>query len=288
MFGFFEENKVIKILAVAVIIISLLSYFWGSDPKELLDQFQIRGSKKNKAEVSLGDQLEKRLDQIDAKHFKKNKNIDSNEKRAGINCPPGTIRKEENPEKEKVVYCVDEETPSIKEGPYLSKINGGYKKEEGYFKNGRLEGKLIRWGKENKKSEEIEFLAGQRNGSYFSWYPNGVVQIEGQYINDYKSGIWKYYDQEGKIISTIEMKNNQKNGKVENFYGNGKLEFNGNYKDDKQEGAWIFFRKDGSIQMEGSFLKGKKVGKWIEYDSANKPLNEKNYDNPSAEITQSK
>ena len=48
MFGFFEESKGMKIVLVTIIIISLLSYFSGIDPKELLDQLQSQRKKNSR------------------------------------------------------------------------------------------------------------------------------------------------------------------------------------------------------------------------------------------------
>lgn len=290
MFSFFEENKGIKIVAIAVIIISIFSYFSGMDRSEILDHFQIKGRKKTKEAVpaTMESLVEKRLDQIDAKHLNHNDKGNSTSKgRNLIDCPPGTVPGEDNEQnreqKEKFLYCVDKDNPNTKEGPYISWGQHGFKNEEGFFKYGKLDGKITHWGSSNKKSDEIEYLNGQRSGSFASWYPNGTLQIEGAYLNDQKTGTWKYYDKIGKIISITEMNNNLKNGKIENYYENGKLEFSGTYKNDRQEGKWSFYNKDGSLQTEGTFQNGRKVGNWVGFGSSEKPLFEKNYDKSDSE-----
>lgn len=282
MGNFLEENKAIKILLFAVIIFSIYSFYSTTGPKGLVDELKILSNTQNNKSLSLEDKLEKRLDQIDAKHLSKKNTFENNNhnKKGNLNCPEGTTEtKEEDKEhRTKFVYCIDEY--SIKEGPFANYSSGGSKIQEGYFVNGRLDGKLSNWTKSANKSEEITYVNGEKNGKYTAWFLNGKIQIEGEYLSDQKNGVWKYYDAEGKIISLFEMAYNLKNGKVENYYNNGKLEFDGTYKNDKQEGKWSFYKKDGSLQTQGEFLNGRKVGKWIDYGLDGKPFSEKDYSQP--------
>jgi antitoxin component YwqK of YwqJK toxin-antitoxin module len=54
------------------------------------------------------------------------------------------------------------------------------------------------------------------------------------------------------------------------YYPDKKVKSFGNLKDSVKSGEWIYFGQNGKLLAEGSYLNGKKIGKWIYVDLRDK------------------
>jgi hypothetical protein len=54
------------------------------------------------------------------------------------------------------------------------------------------------------------------------------------------------------------------------YYSDKKVKSMGNMKDSMKTGEWIYFKENGKLLAAGSYLNGKKIGKWTYIDYKNK------------------
>jgi hypothetical protein len=54
------------------------------------------------------------------------------------------------------------------------------------------------------------------------------------------------------------------------YYSDKKVKLLGNMKDSMKSGDWIYFKQNGKLLAEGTYLNGKKIGKWTYIDYKNK------------------
>ena len=82
----------------------------------------------------------------------------------------------------------------------ITRYENGNKREEGILKNGKREGKWIRWWGNGNKMYEKEYKDGKPEGKYIEWYGNGNKRFEGEYKNGERVGQWIEWDENGKKI----------------------------------------------------------------------------------------
>ena len=88
-------------------------------------------------------------------------------------------------------------------GQYMSKVN---------LKNGRFDGKFIRWWENGQKHQEKNYKDGKLDGKSTDWWSDGSIYLE----KNHKDG-----KLEGKQIE---------------WYKNGQIKAEGNYKNGKEDG----------------------------------------------------
>ncbi|MDR0713067.1 MAG: hypothetical protein LBF89_02220 [Bacteroidales bacterium] len=98
-----------------------------------------------------------------------------------------------------------------------------------------------------KKSCQMYYVNGMRNGKSQSFYPNGSVNEEINWINDMKEGQWQQFFESGKLKLTATYKNNQLEGSYTIFYPDGKKETAGQYRNHQPEGQWFHYHLDGTV-----------------------------------------
>jgi|GEM_PF-688925 len=94
------------------------------------------------------------------------------------------------------------------------------------------------------------------NGAAKYWYENGNPRSEGFHVNDQKVGEWKHYNRFKESISS-----------------------KGICKADKREGLWELYDTEGRIKSKVNYIKGKRHGKFIEYDTLGNNVNSGLYEN---------
>lgn len=75
-----------------------------------------------------------------------------------------------------------------------------------FYKNGRKNGKLIKYFPEGQLMTESQYLNGEPIGDFIHYHPNGQIQITGKYKNGEQVGEWKYFDENGKKIEEEDFK----------------------------------------------------------------------------------
>ena len=87
-------------------------------------------------------------------------------------------------------------------GKSIDYYEGGQKKREATFQNGKQHGLYMEWFWDGKKKKEIIFQGGNEQGPFLTWYKNGQKEYEGVFQDGKKQTPWKMWTREGKIIET--------------------------------------------------------------------------------------
>ncbi len=114
--------------------------------------------------------------------------------------------------------------------------DGGDRGSTGIPKNGR-DGFWILYHENGNKSQENNYLNGEREGKFVLYFENGNLRCEGNYKGDKREGILKTYYENGKIEwvfnyvgdyrEGLATKINDKGDKVEVIFKNDKYEYEG-------------------------------------------------------------
>ena len=129
---------------------------------------------------------------------------------------------------------------------------------EGYFKNGRMDGK----GKYEDKQSGLTYDGSFKNDSF---HGNGVLNIdkeryEGKFVKGKKHGFGSYYyDDYSKYEGT--WRSNMKHGKGEYHYQSGN-NYKGSFRKDKKDGYGVFNYANGD-RYEGEFKADKYHGQGV-------------------------
>ena len=203
----------------------------------------------------------------------------------------------------------------IKDGQWIWYFENGKKKdqcfyENGFYKdtvyhwydNGRLRqleilpkhkvksddcsncnGKIIRFNKVGRKTEELNALNNKLNGERIIYEANGdwikgtykndvlhgpsyehrhdedgkIILVAGNYKNDFETGKWKWFNKDSVLIESVEYKNGKCNGKFFAYYPSGKIKEKAFLIDDEFDGKYYYFDENGKQTKMEVYQKGK-------------------------------
>jgi antitoxin component YwqK of YwqJK toxin-antitoxin module len=148
--------------------------------------------------------------------------------------------------------------------------------ERNYYLDGNLESELsYKWEKldgiaiwyyqHGKKSLEITYKNGLKEGKMTRFYRNGNIETIENYKNDVLDGLSSKYGENGVLISEISYKNGKKDGIIKQYFSDGSLFITGKYTEDQYDGEWEYFDEEGFRVGEGLFVNGE--GILIGYDN---------------------
>jgi antitoxin component YwqK of YwqJK toxin-antitoxin module len=147
----------------------------------------------------------------------------------------------------------------------MSKVN---------LKNGRFDGKFIRWWENGQKHQEKNYKDGILDGKWTDWWADGSTYFEKNYKDGKKDGKWIEWHKNGQIKIDSNYKDGKLDGKYTQWYENGQKDGEGNYIDGKSDGKWTMWFPNGQISQEKFVKDGKKDGKWIERGITGKLIRE--------------
>ena len=78
-------------------------------------------------------------------------------------------------------------------------------------------------------------------------YTNGVKKIEGEKVNGKRHGMWKYYYANGFLWSEGEFWYGERKSYSIIYYNTGKKQMEGSYEKDLKVGKWKLWNPDGSL-----------------------------------------
>ena len=117
------------------------------------------------------------------------------------------------------------------------------------------------------------------------YYLNGQVLTSFYSLYGKRFGEYHHYFHNGYLKTKCSYVDGKKNGIFERYYINGKLRFTCYYIDDKLYGEYIKFYYNGNIESISYYNgKGKRYGKYVEYDVNGQKLKTKRY-SKSRDIT---
>jgi len=97
--------------------------------------------------------------------------------------------------------------------PYSGKVfrlyDTGENKNEGIYKDGKLEGLWIEWYENGQKKLEVTFKDGKEDGLFTKWYDNGQKGSEGTYKNGKQDGLFTSWYENGQKSEEITYKDGE-------------------------------------------------------------------------------
>ena len=144
-----------------------------------------------------------------------------------VSLPVWSIDYKDLQERDGIIY---KKTSGV---PFTGAFTG---ENQGYVKNGKLEGEVILFNENGTILATSNYKNGKIHGVEIFYHKNGRLSA----INNYRDG-----ELEGESIA---------------YYDNGQLRRKGVWKNTKLEGYWEFYNKDGSIrENSGTYKNGKKI-----------------------------
>lgn len=112
-------------------------------------------------------------------------------------------------------------------------------------------------------------------------YGNGKTKAEGAMVGEKKVGPWVFYYESGIKMREGTYTNGAPTGKWTEYNESGGKKAEGSFVsvggEAVRNGSWIFYHPNGALQSEGKFNRGKKVGRWTEYNKLGAVLSVKDY-----------
>ena len=148
-------------------------------------------------------------------------------------------------------------------GNNLCKYINGQVKSKGNIKNGKLNGKVTTWYKEENinngqiKSEELYMEGNVVDKTRYTYHENGEIKSEEYYINGKRDGKWTSWYEDGLKLSEGNYKDGMKDGKWTSWYENGLKWTDRNYKDGRRDGKSSEWFANGQIKTEENYKDGK-------------------------------
>ncbi len=104
---------------------------------------------------------------------------------------------------------LDKESNYIGHGEYVAWHENGQKKQEEYWKDGKLHGYFITWHESGMKKQEGNYVEGKLDCLYREWDFDGHKIIEGKVVNGKQEGKWTFWDEKGNIFKQEDYKNGE-------------------------------------------------------------------------------
>lgn len=167
--------------------------------------------------------------------------------------------------------------------------------ESGELKDGLRTGVWISLYNDGAKQEELEYIGDQafvRN----SWLPDGRPQVvngegrrevlnaagqvseSGQVKNGLRTGVWTtYFPASDSVMNEAVYEKGKANGKFTAYFFNGQVNIKGTMENDERSGEWTWYTEDGAVESVVTFVKGKKDGTQLFYDSYGNILRSETY-----------
>lgn len=175
------------------------------------------------------------------------------------------------------------------DGDYIAYHPNGKESEVATFSNGDRNGKSTSYYESGKIQNEGTYVTGSKDGAWKFYYENGQVESEGSYKKGTAIGEWKKYHLNGSIKEIADYgTSGNKTGIVKTFNSEGKLiqelTYKGedivayNFRDnnetiltegeiEKKELNITGKFPNGNMQVEGTYTKSERTGKWKFYDA---------------------
>jgi len=78
--------------------------------------------------------------------------------------------------------------------------------EIGYLKDGRKEGRWIKWDQNGSKISEIDWHEDRMEGNFQVWHSNGQLEVDGQTRDGEVNAEWQEYYPDGKLAARSILK----------------------------------------------------------------------------------
>ncbi len=145
------------------------------------------------------------------------------------------------------------------DGKYIAWYEGGQKKSESFYQEGREHGISIDWHVNGQKNNEFAYIDGKLNGLWINWRDNGQKSFETYYKDGEKNGLSVSYQRNGQKKSEFLYKDGRLNGVATLWYDDGRKLSEMHYKDARLDGFSTIWHSNGTIAVESFYDNGIEV-----------------------------
>ncbi len=117
----------------------------------------------------------------------------------------------------------------------------------GEYKNGLLEGEVVRYLSQKKVQNRDHFMLGLKNGPSEKYTMDGKLKEKGSYLNGEQHGEWSYYHDNGQLSTTGVYQRDNRIGDWKWFYDTGELRRTGSYYNGFRDGEWNLYAPSGEL-----------------------------------------
>lgn len=148
--------------------------------------------------------------------------------------------------------------------------------EEGFYKDGRKQGKWTKYYTNGRVEHVLTFKDNKLDGLAVFYYKNGKKKEEGSWKKNRWVGNYKYFYKNGNLRNEWKYNETGKRTGVQKYYHeNGNLKLEGAWENGKESGPLVEFYVDGSVKSERFFAGGKiDINKTKKYKITEKPVGE--------------
>ena len=100
-------------------------------------------------------------------------------------------------------FCKKEISPGSFGFQFTSWDKNGNILDEGFYLNGKLNGKFVSWHPNGIKESEGQYENGKAVGLFTKWHDDGSLSIQGYYKDGNFDGEWLYWDKDGNITKKL-------------------------------------------------------------------------------------
>lgn len=165
-------------------------------------------------------------------------------------------------------------------GEAYEMYNSTKKAVTAHFKDGKLDGSLVRYHENGNPSSFEEFNRGEII-SRKQTYENGKIYTVEKFKNGKYDGEQIEYHLNGNYADKIFYKDGKPEGLWVAYYENGNIATVEKYRDGKQEGEQKIYHENGKLMAKGAYKNGKAEGVWERYDDKGELLQKIFYTNGS-------
>jgi len=146
-----------------------------------------------------------------------------------------------------------------KEGEERIYYNSGQLAYTVHNTEGKRNGTLIWYDREQHRLESIDYKMGKRDGQSHIYYADGTLRAEVSYTDDKKEGKEKEYFSTGKLASSVQYTQGKKEGLQTDYYESGQIKNKVTYKNNYKEGFKTSYDKNGTILQNLEYKMGRPV-----------------------------
>jgi antitoxin component YwqK of YwqJK toxin-antitoxin module len=144
------------------------------------------------------------------------------------------------------------------EGPFTLYDELGRATEEGFMRNGMLDGELRIFAR-GRIAARYRYREGVRHGAAQLYNEAGDMIAEGTYQNDLHHGEWAYFDDRGNVARRVLYSAGDLQGRAVAFYASGKPREFCDYNNGLRDGEMLTYSEQGKLIDRRYFRAGRPV-----------------------------
>ncbi|MDE5612823.1 MAG: hypothetical protein K2I90_12505 [Odoribacter sp.] len=133
---------------------------------------------------------------------------------------------------------------------------------QGYFKEGKPVGELLRYYPEGKLKAKMNYEGDTVSAVLYA--KQGDFFMSGKYFQQKKTGIWTFFKGD-KLVAREEYREGVLNGTSVRFTDKGDIIEERHWKGGKLDGEWRLFFPDGDLRLQAFYVAGELDGEMVSY-----------------------